>query len=908
MRLSITGLGVLCALGVTFAAGPHATAAALLGAPSATPALAAGAGMRQAAPAPPTGLRVPPLAYDATSITLAWEKPASHADIADYDVYENGQFIGSANAANTSQAKHYIDEFYADPANSQQVRTVEDNFTATGLKPGTRYRFTVRSVDAAGIQSRDSLPVIAATTAMPKACDITGHGAVGDGSTVNTQAIQATIDSCPAGGEVVVPPGTFVTGAIWLKSDMTLDIAKGATLLGSANADDYPYHFRYYDYSNDQRFYGLINAHTYDYGSLSNIRIVGEGTIDGNGWKQAGTDSDGFPVSAPSSSSTVETNGILAKAQVDKATELNAVSPYGTRSPLIAARGVNDLYIGGVTEVNPSGHTMMMMHTTNVTVNDVKMETYNINNGDGIDFANSQRLTVINDVFDTGDDSMNFAAGLGAASKRDAPTAGAWISGNYFRHGHGAVALGSHTGAWIENIVAEDNVIDLANIGLRMKTDPANGGGGKNVLFRDNAIKDVAQQAFVFTSAYADPGAAIVVEPAPDAAQFRDITVDNVTVDGTGQQAIQVIGVLAKDHADLHFSNVRFIQAEPTDISYLKDSSFHNVVFDNTPNPWVIAHSTGLSFTGDTTTTAVTADAAAGPGWPAGSSLTTATSDTTATLSWPAAADNAAVASYDIVVDGSPKATVPGSVRSCQLTGLTPAHAYDIRVRATDATGNQADGPQARVTTTGTAETVPPVVPSGGDRVAVDPSSVGTTWAKVAWQAATDNYGVDHYDIYVNGERAATVPADTLSHVVGGLRPATGYVFAVRAVDGAGNATAYGTQPQATTADMYDASAPGWPASTRLTADSITRNSARLSWTPARDDIEVTGYRVYVNGVPVDHQVAFTPVNEASTTTGSSYTITGLTPGTTYTFTVQAGDEAGKWTGSGPSLRVTTRH
>src|SRR5438105_4959185 len=246
MRLSIAGPGVLCTLALTLAAGPPAGAGTVV-----TPA-----------PAPPAALRVPPLAYDATSITLAWEKPASHADIVDYDVYRDGRFIGSAGTANTSAAKRLIDKFYADPANSQQVRTVEDNFTATGLKPGTRYRFTVRSVNAAGHESRDSAAVTATTTATPKVCDIADRGAVGDGSTVNTQAIQATIDSCPADGEVLVPPGTYVTGAIWLKSDMTLDIARGATLLGSANADDYPYHFRYYDYSNDERFYGLINAHT----------------------------------------------------------------------------------------------------------------------------------------------------------------------------------------------------------------------------------------------------------------------------------------------------------------------------------------------------------------------------------------------------------------------------------------------------------------------------------------------------------------------------------------------------------------------------------------------------------------------------------------------------------------------
>jgi exo-poly-alpha-galacturonosidase len=48
-------------------------------------------------------------------------------------------------------------------------------------------------------------------------------------------------------------------------------------------------------------------------------------------------------------------------------------------------------------------------------------------------------------------------------------------------------------------------------------------------------------------------------------------------------------------------------------------------------------------------------------------------------------------------------------------------------------------------------------------------------------------------------------------------------------------------------------------------------------------------------------------VDEANTTTGTTYTVTGLTPAATYTVTVQAGDEAGKWTGSGPRLRVTTR-
>jgi exo-poly-alpha-galacturonosidase len=484
------------------------------------------AGAHLSRPAPPLDVRVPALAFDEQSITLAWEKPARHADIVDYRVYLDGRLLGISSAGSGSPAKPYIDAFYADPANDRQVRVVMNTFTATGLRPDRRYHFTVRSVDAAGRESPDSNRVTQATTPVPQVFDVEDFGAVGDAATLDTAAIQAAIDACSPGGKVLVPAGVFRTGAIWLKSDMTLEVAEGATLLGSENADDYPWNYRLYDYSTDIRFYSLINAHTYDYGSLRNIRIVGEGTIDGNGWQRNGVDAEGFPVSAPSSSSTVATNGILAASQVARAAQLGSPAPYPTRSNLITLRGVENVYYGGFTAVNPSNHTLVNVRDRNVTVNGVKLETFNVNNADGIEFTNSDGLTVINNVFDTGDDDMNFAAGLGAAAADDPPSQHAWISNNYFRKGHGAVVEGSHTGAWIEHIVAEDNVINGTDVGLRMKTDPNNGGGSRHVTFRDNAMKNIGQQAFIFTSAYSDPNAAVVVEPAPTKAQFRDVHVE----------------------------------------------------------------------------------------------------------------------------------------------------------------------------------------------------------------------------------------------------------------------------------------------------------------------------------------------------------------------------------------------
>ena len=64
------------------------------------------------------------------------------------------------------------------------------------------------------------------------------------------------------------------------------------------------------------------------------------------------------------------------------------------------------------------------------------------------------------------------------------------------------------------------------------------------------------------------------------------------------------------------YTGVRFRNAKPTSITYLRDSSFRDVTFDNTANPWVITNSTGLSFTGTTTADAVSRDASAGPQWP----------------------------------------------------------------------------------------------------------------------------------------------------------------------------------------------------------------------------------------------------------------------------------------------------
>jgi polygalacturonase len=109
-------------------------------------------------------------------------------------------------------------------------------------------------------------------------CSILDHGAVGDGRTLNTQAIREAIERVHAagGGRVVVPKGTFLSGTVELKSNITLHLEEGAVLLGSPDLKDYT--ARVWGHHNDITPWHFILAE-----DCENIALTGPGTIRGNG-------------------------------------------------------------------------------------------------------------------------------------------------------------------------------------------------------------------------------------------------------------------------------------------------------------------------------------------------------------------------------------------------------------------------------------------------------------------------------------------------------------------------------------------------------------------------------------------------------------------------------------------------
>ncbi|WP_369217831.1 fibronectin type III domain-containing protein [Streptomyces flavofungini] len=191
----------------------------------------------------------------------------------------------------------------------------------------------------------------------------------------------------------------------------------------------------------------------------------------------------------------------------------------------------------------------------------------------------------------------------------------------------------------------------------------------------------------------------------------------------------------------------------------------------------------------------------------------------------------------------------------------------------------------------GRQDTTPPAAPRG---LTVEAGSATT--AHVMWNQATDDTGVTGYEVYRDAKRVRTVPGAKHMVDIVGLRPATTYAFTVRARDAEGNVSADSKKLTVTTpkAVAADREAPSRPADLRGRAEGS--RSAMLTWGKSTDDRRVASYEIYQGGSKI-HSVGG----------GQTATlVTGLRPGTAYTFTVKARDAADNFSPASRKVRLTT--
>jgi len=256
------------------------------------------------------------------------------------------------------------------------------------------------------------------------------------------------------------------------------------------------------------------------------------------------------------------------------------------------------------------------------------------------------------------------------------------------------------------------------------------------------------------------------------------------------------------------------------------------------------------------------------------------------------ATDNVGVASVQFKVDGvalgSADTVSPYSV-AWDTTKVTNG-THTLTATATDTAGNTATATSISVTVNNqVADTQAPSVPAG--LTATAPTSAQVN---LSWSASTDNVGVKTYKVFRNGSTnaLATVTAPTTTFTDSTVSAGTTYTYTVSAQDAAGNSSAQSPSASVTTPQAADTTPPSVP--TGLTGNATSTTAIALSWNASTDNTGgsgVAGYHLYRGSALI------------ASPTGTTFTDTGLTPATAYTYSVSAFDKSAN--GSVASAPVT---
>jgi polygalacturonase len=408
--------------------------------------------------------------------------------------------------------------------------------------------------------------------------DITGYGAVPDGTTKATDAIAAAIADCHAqgGGHVVVPAGTFLTGAIHLLSNVDLHLQKGATLLFSQDTTDYlPVVYT--------RWQGieLMNYSPFIYAfEQENIAITGEGTLDGqadNGhwWPWKGKKDYGWTSGSPKQ----DDDDTLSQQQADDGVPVEERvfgAGHYLRPSFIQPYRCRNIEISGVTILRSPMWEIHPVLSQNITIRNVTIDSHGPNN-DGCDPESCRDVLIEGCSFSTGDDCIAIKAGKNTDGRRvNVPCEDIVIRKCTFADGHGGVTIGSEMTGGVRNVFAEELQMSSPDlqIALRLKTNSLRGGFIENVHVRNATVGQVSDQAFLIDFFYEVGDQWVDYHFLP---VVGDISLRNVTVTSAGQ-AYYLVGYPSDHIQHVRMTNCVFsgVKKAP-EVQYVDDLVLVNV-------------------------------------------------------------------------------------------------------------------------------------------------------------------------------------------------------------------------------------------------------------------------------------------------------------------------------------------
>ena len=300
---------------------------------------------------------------------------------------------------------------------------------------------------------------------------ITDFGAVGDGKTCNTQAIQTAIDKCATnvGGTLTVPAGTFLTGSVFFKQGVDLHLEKDALLKGTVEPNDYPQVPTRWEGEEKVWTAALVN-----FFDMNDVDITGPGRIDGSG--------DAWMERYPRDSLELKIG----------------------RPRLIGIQNCRDVKVSGISIKNQACWGLFILYSENVLIENLVIRAaHNIISSDGIDVDSSRDVHITGCDIDVNDDCIAVKSGKNEDGRRvNRPAENIIVEKCHFRYGHGGVSMGSEMSGGIRHVEIRNCIMEADNWApIRFKSQPSRGGIVENITYRDLVLKDT-RKAFEFNMAW----------------------------------------------------------------------------------------------------------------------------------------------------------------------------------------------------------------------------------------------------------------------------------------------------------------------------------------------------------------------------------------------------------------------